>query len=52
MVQTGNLFFRMNRAHGLQCVGKEEGADGETHSPLVLTHQLALRHDVTFHCLQ
>jgi hypothetical protein len=26
-VQTGNIVYRMNRAHGLQCGGKEEGAD-------------------------
>jgi hypothetical protein len=26
-VQTGNIVYRMNRAHGLHCVGKEEDAD-------------------------
>jgi hypothetical protein len=23
-VQTGNIVYRINRAHGLQCIGKEE----------------------------
>jgi hypothetical protein len=27
LVQTGNIVYRINRAHGLQCVGMEEGAD-------------------------
>jgi hypothetical protein len=27
VVQTGNIVYRMNRAHGLHCIGKEEGAD-------------------------
>jgi hypothetical protein len=27
MVQTGNIVYRINRAHGLHFVGKEEGAD-------------------------
>src|SRR5258707_15119563 len=26
-VQTGNIVYRINRAHGLHCVGQEEGAD-------------------------
>src|SRR5262245_44071542 len=26
-VQTGNIVYRINRAHGLHCVGKEEVAD-------------------------
>ena len=26
-VQTGNIVYRMNRAHGLQCGGKEESAN-------------------------
>ncbi len=26
-VQTGNIVYRINRAHGLQSDGKEEGAD-------------------------
>jgi hypothetical protein len=26
-VQTGNIVYRINRAHGLHCVGQEEDAD-------------------------
>ena len=26
-VQTGNIIYRTNRAHGLRCIGKEETAD-------------------------
>jgi hypothetical protein len=27
MVQTGNMIYKTNRAHGLQCIGKEGDAD-------------------------
>ena len=26
-VQTGKIVYRINRAHGLHCIGQEEGAD-------------------------
>ena len=51
-VHTGNIVYRINRAHGLQCVGKEEEPLGRWHAGGVPARSLTLPVLTSFRLVQ